>query len=90
MGMTDRNTISQVIESLFEDWILTNKNIHPLAVENMRLLEADALALLKEREDSIPVSWLEEKLVRHPELPDAITDGIINVLDLWEDDKQDD
>ena len=51
--MTDRNTISQVIESLFEDWIEKNKNIHPLAVENMRLLEADALALLKEQEPRV-------------------------------------
>ena len=48
--MTDRNTISQVIESLFEDWIDKNINVHPLAVENMRILEADALALLKEQE----------------------------------------
>lgn len=48
--MTDRNTISQVIESLFEDWIDKNINVHPLAVENMRILETDALALLKEQE----------------------------------------
>ena len=48
--MTDRNTISQLIESLFEDWIDKNINVHPLAVENMRLLEADALALLKEQQ----------------------------------------
>jgi len=46
--MTDRNTISQIVESLFEDWIDKNINVHPLAVENMRILEADALALLKE------------------------------------------
>ena len=48
--MTDRNTISQVIESLFEDWIDKNINVHPLVVENMRILEADALFLLKEKE----------------------------------------
>jgi len=48
--MTDRNTISQVVESLFEDWIDKNINLHPLAVENMRILEADAIKLLKERE----------------------------------------
>ena len=46
--MADRNTISQVVESLFEDWIDKNINVHPLAVENMRLLEADAIALLKQ------------------------------------------
>ena len=49
--MTDRNTIAQVIESLFEDWIDKNINVHPLAVENMRILEADALALLKEQDE---------------------------------------
>lgn len=54
VGMTDRNTISQVIESLFEDWIDKNINVHPLAVENMKLLEADALELLKEPK-SIPI-----------------------------------
>ena len=48
--MTDRNTISQLVESLFEDWIDNNQDLHPLAVENMKLLEADALALLKEHE----------------------------------------
>lgn len=48
--MTDRGTIFHVIESLFEDWIENNKNIHPLAVENMKQLEADALAMLKEHE----------------------------------------
>lgn len=48
--MTDRGTIFHVIESLFEDWIENNKNIHPLAAENMKQLEADALAMLKEQE----------------------------------------
>ena len=48
--MTDRNTISQVVESLFEDWIDKNINVHPLAVENMRILEADAIAMLKKQE----------------------------------------
>ena len=47
-------------------------------------LNRDAMELLKEQEESIPVSWLTEKLVGHPELPYAVTDGIINVLDLWE------
>lgn len=34
--------------------------------------------------EAIPVEWLEEKLTGHPELPYAVTDGITNVLDLWE------
>lgn len=54
--MTDRNTISQVIESLFEDWIDKNINAHPLAVENMRMLETDALSLLKEQE-AVKPTW---------------------------------
>lgn len=33
--------------------------------------------------EAIPIEWLEEKMTGHPELPYAITDGIINVLDLW-------
>lgn len=44
----------------------------------------DAISLLKEQEESIPVSWLTEKLEGHPELPYAVTDGINWVLDLWE------
>lgn len=34
--------------------------------------------------DAIPVEWLKEKLTGHPELSYSITDGIQNVLDLWE------
>ena len=44
----------------------------------------DVIDLLKEQEESIPISWLKEKLEDHPELSYAVTDGIINVLDLWE------
>ena len=47
-------------------------------------LMTDALELLKGQEESIPVSWLKEKLEGHPEIPYAVTDGINNVLDLWE------
>ena len=39
--------------------------------------------MLKEQEESIPISWLKEKLEGHPELSYAVTDGIINILDLW-------
>ena len=52
-------------------------------VEDHEMLK-DVLALLKEQEESIPVSWLTEKLEGHPELSYAVTDGINNVLDLWE------
>ena len=33
--------------------------------------------------DAIPVNWLKEKLTNHPEISYAITDGIIEVLNLW-------
>lgn len=33
--------------------------------------------------DVVPVSWLEEKLTNHPEIPYAVTDGINSVLDMW-------
>ena len=46
----ERDNVIKVVESLFEDWIDKNINAHPLAVENMRILEADAIALLKEQE----------------------------------------
>ena len=54
------------------------------AVGGIYNLASDALELLKEQEESIPVSWLTEKLEGHPELSYAVTDGINNVLDLWE------
>ena len=50
--------------------------------DGFSILAKDALALLKE--ESIPVSWLTEKLIDHPELSYADTDGINAVLNLWE------
>ena len=50
--------------------------------DGFSILAKDALALLKE--ESIPVSWLKEKLVDHPELSYADADGINAVLNLWE------
>ena len=78
--MTDRNTISQVIESLFEDWIDKNINVHPLAVENMRILEADALALLKEQETEL--SYRDAKTITHTatKLDDATCPSCGNVV----------
>lgn len=35
--------------------------------------------------EAIPVDWLREKLTNHPEIPYSTTDGIIKVLDLWEE-----
>lgn len=44
----------------------------------------DTITLLKAQEESIPISWLKEKLTGHPELPYGITDAIDAVLDIWE------
>ena len=43
-----------------------------------------ALEKLNEQKETIPISWLKEKLDGHPELPYAVTDGIANVLAIWE------
>ncbi len=63
--------------------------------ESMEALEkrCNALGALEQRcktlekrdkpKESIPISWLEEMLDGHPELPYAVTDGITNVISLW-------
>lgn len=45
----------------------------------------DAIFLIKSTPtvDAVPVSWLEEKLTNHSEIPYAATDGINAVLDMW-------
>lgn len=47
-----------------------------------------AIKALQGQEESIPISWMEEKLTGHPELPYAFTDGINDVLEAWEREKQ--
>ena len=37
--------------------------------------------------EAIPVNWLKEKLINCPKMSYAITDGIIEVLNLWEREK---
>ena len=37
--------------------------------------------------EAIPVNWLKEKLINYPEISHDITDGIIEVLDLFEREK---
>ena len=64
--------------------VQTEEQIDLGGIECIAVLHDDALALLKEQEESIPVSWLTEKLEGHPELSYAVTDGINSVLDLWE------
>lgn len=37
--------------------------------------------------EAIPVNWLKEKFINYPEISHDITDGIIEVLNLWEREK---
>lgn len=75
----------KVIESL--EFCINHRcgwNCHYAGIDECEMeLKKDALAMLKAQEESIPISWLKEKLEGHPELSYAVTDGIINVLDLW-------
>lgn len=50
---------------------------------------ADEIEKLPET-DAIPVSWLKEKLTGHPEMRYATSDGICEVLRLWEERKHND
>lgn len=45
---------------------------------------------IRPKTDAIPVEWLKEKLVNHPELSYSLTDGIINVLDFWKSEMESD
>ena len=63
---------------------IVSRMLNEMGRRNEMDIVDDALTLLKEQEESIPISWLEEKLEGHPELPYAVTDGITNVLYLWE------
>ena len=55
--------------------------------ERIAIMQESMEALERQigQEELIPISWLEEKLVGHPELPYATTDGIANVISLWND-----
>lgn len=65
----------------------------------MRLVDIDELAKHKHWEKTvydlqcapivgaIPIDWLKEKLNNHTEIPYSTTDGIIRVLNLWEERK---
>lgn len=80
--MTDREyayIVSRTLENKIAFAESYNQNTLLVTLDVLK----DILALLKEQEESIPVSWLKEKLEGHPELPYAVTDGINNVLDLW-------
>ena len=38
--------------------------------------------------DAIPVEWLREKMIDHPELLYSVTDGIQAVLDIWNEEQE--
>lgn len=73
-----------VIDISIDDYqeIMRDKWLDKRSLTFWEMKIADGIIFSKE--DFIPVEWLKEKLTNHPEIPYAITDGIINVLDLWE------
>ena len=63
--------------------------VHSLNEERaIKITEALNMAIEALEQDAIPVKWLEEKLTGHPELSYSLTDGIIAVLDFWEESKK--
>lgn len=83
--MPDREKVIKGLECLITNEVPCDGCSYNEGTYCLRNIANDALELLKEQEESIPVSWLKEKLEGHPELPYATTDGINYVLDLWEE-----
>ena len=48
--MTDREIVIRAVDSCFDFWLDANRYLHPLELENVRQIKADAIALLKEQE----------------------------------------
>lgn len=82
--MLDRGKVAENLAEYLEMCIRNRVISESFSEVIISLTKAEEIfVLLKEQEESIPVSWLTEKLEGHPELSYAVTDGIINVLDLW-------
>lgn len=59
------------------------KRCNALEALEQRCKTLEVLEKRDKPKESIPISWLEEMLDGHPELPYAVTDGITNVISLW-------
>ena len=65
--MTDRDNVIRAVDSCFDYWLDKNRYLHPLELENVRQIKAEALALLKEQEAVKPKSKS-----RHGEYPQIV------------------
>lgn len=62
--MPDREKVIRAVDSCFDYWLDKNRYLHPLELEDVRQIKADALALLKEQESVEPkynarTNWFE-------------------------------
>jgi hypothetical protein len=51
----DRENAIKAVEEVFDYWLEQHRCLHPLALEDVLQLKADALALLKEQEAVVPI-----------------------------------
>lgn len=49
--MPDREKIIRAVDSCFDYWLDQHRCIHPLELEKVRQIKADALAMLKEQDE---------------------------------------
>ena len=48
--MPDREKVIRAVDSCFDYWLDQHRYIHPLELDHVRQIKADALAMLKEQE----------------------------------------
>lgn len=54
----DREKVIRAVDSCFDYWLDQNKYLHPLELEHVRQIKADALTLLKEQ-DAKTGYWID-------------------------------
>lgn len=86
-----REEVKELLDEYYAELTLdeTALKSNAIAIKVTRHIINDIEALpsinpIKPKTDVIPVEWLKEKLVNHPELSYSLTDGIKIVLDFWE------
>jgi DNA-directed RNA polymerase subunit RPC12/RpoP len=61
----DREKVIRAVDSCFNYWLVQHRCLHPLELENVQQLKADAIALLKEQETKYPVCKKCGKKIDH-------------------------
>lgn len=51
--MHDRDVVIRAVESCFDYWLDQHRCLHPLELDDVRQMKADALALLKEQPEIV-------------------------------------